>query len=146
MNPLVLALSVASPWIIGPAVTIWRVRRSRDLGAVSSEPVVDAPLVTVIVPARDERRNIERCLRAALGGNHASLDVVVVDDRSSDGTGDLARAIAGADSRLRVIENAELPEGWFGKPWACASGARGRPSRLHARRQHKNKKQNMFNL
>jgi chlorobactene glucosyltransferase len=46
----------------------------------------------------------------------------VVDDRSSDGTGDLARRVAERDPRVRVIAGAELPEGWFGKTWACWQG------------------------
>jgi hypothetical protein len=84
----------------------------------------DGPLVSVIVPARDERRNIEPCVRSILAGNYRNIDVVVVDDRSTDGTGDVARAIAHDDARLTVIENPPLPDGWFGKPWACATGAR----------------------
>ena len=82
-----------------------------------------APLISVIIPARNERRNIEASVRAALGGNYPNLEVVVVDDRSSDGTGDVARTIAREDPRVRVIETSPLPDGWFGKPWACALGA-----------------------
>jgi chlorobactene glucosyltransferase len=54
---------------------------------------------------------------------YAALEVIVVDDHSSDGTGDIARAIAQRDSRLRVIAAPDLPAGWFGKQWACATGA-----------------------
>ena len=123
MNDVALALLVASPWIIGPAITMWRVRRSRDLGVVSAEPPPDAPLVSVVIPARNERRNIDECIRSALGGNYPAMEVVVVDDRSTDGTGDVAREYGASDDRVRTIENPELPEGWFGKPWACATGA-----------------------
>jgi chlorobactene glucosyltransferase len=118
-----LAVLFASPWIIAPALTMWRIRRSRDLAEIAADPLADAPFVSVVIPARDERRNIEACVRSALSAMYAPLEVIVVDDRSSDGTGDVARAIAIADGRVRVIDNAELPEGWFGKPWACATGA-----------------------
>jgi chlorobactene glucosyltransferase len=101
---------------------MWRVRRSRDLAEASAAILPDGPLVSVIVPARDERRNIEACARSILSGRYPRVELVVVDDRSADGTGDLARALGRSDQRVRVIETDALPEGWFGKPWACATG------------------------
>jgi hypothetical protein len=124
MNALAGALLAASPWIVLPAITIWRVRRSKELAELPPDPPRDTPLLSVIIPARNERRNIEACLGAALGSNYPHLEVIIVDDRSSDGTGDLARAIARNDSRVRVIDTTPLPPSWFGKPWACALGAR----------------------
>jgi hypothetical protein len=88
------------------------------------EPPPDAPLISVIIPARNERRNIESSVRSALGGKYPNLEVIVVDDRSTDGTGELARLIAREDPRVRVTETTPLPETWFGKPWACALGAK----------------------
>jgi chlorobactene glucosyltransferase len=117
------ALLWASPWIVFPAVTIWRVRRSRELADLPPAPPSNPPLVSVIIPARNERRNIESSVRSALGGNYSNLEVIVVDDRSSDGTGEIARTIAREDARVRVTETTPLPEAWFGKPWACALGA-----------------------
>ena len=78
MNTLAAALLCAAPWVIPPAITVWRVRRSRDLADVEPETRHDAPLVSIIVPARDERRNIESCLRAALGAKYPSVEAVVV--------------------------------------------------------------------
>ena len=123
MNDLTLAVIAASPWIIPPAITMWRVRRSRELGDVSSTVAPNAPLVSVIVPARNERRNIESCIRSILGGSYANIEVLVVDDRSTDGTSEIAQALHRVDARVRVIANPDLPDGWFGKPWACATGA-----------------------
>lgn len=123
MNDIARAIVVASPWIVLPAITIWRVRGSRDLAELPPDPPATAPPISVIIPARNERHNIEACIGAALGGSYPDLEVIVVDDRSTDGTGDRARAIARADSRVRVIETTPLPDGWFGKPWACALGA-----------------------
>ncbi len=124
MNDLARAGLVASPWILGPLATMWRVRRSRELGNESVSVQPDGQLVSVIVPARDERHNIDPCVRSILAGDYRNIEVVVVDDRSTDGTGDVARAIAHDDVRLTVVENPPLPDGWFGKPWACATGAR----------------------
>ena len=78
----------------------------------------------MIIPARNEARNIERCVRSVLSTTYPNLEVIVVDDHSSDGTGDIARRIAASDARLAVIPAPDLPPGWFGKQWACASGAR----------------------
>jgi chlorobactene glucosyltransferase len=124
VNDVTAALLVASPWIIVPAITIARVSGSRDLRDVPADPPADCPLVTIIVPARDERRNIESCLQSALATTYPAAEVVVVDDRSTDGTGDIARRIGADDPRARTIDNPELPDGWFGKPWACMTGAR----------------------
>lgn len=111
------------PWIVPPVVSILRATNSRSLDEYSDNPS-ETPLVSVIIPARNERRNIERCLRSVLASTYGNFEVIVVDDHSTDGTGDLARAIAHDDPRARVIEAPPLPAGWFGKQWACASGAR----------------------
>ena len=120
---IVRAVSAALPWIVFPLVVIWRGRRSRSLMEESAQPPVPAPLVSVIVPARDEERNIERCLRSVLSSDYPALEVVMVDDHSADRTALIARTIAAEDPRLRVIDNAPLPADWFGKQWACATGA-----------------------
>jgi glycosyltransferase involved in cell wall biosynthesis len=80
------------------------------------------PLVTVIIPARDEARIIERTVRAFLAQTYPNLEVIVVNDRSADGTGEIVRAID--DERLRVIDGDEPPAGWLGKPWALHQGSR----------------------
>jgi chlorobactene glucosyltransferase len=118
------ALLWSLPWTVPPVVALWRATRSRSLAEVAADAPADAPLVSVVIPARNERRNIERCARSVLGSAYPSLEVIVVDDHSADGTGEIARAIAAEDPRLRVIDAPALPDGWFGKQWACASGAR----------------------
>jgi chlorobactene glucosyltransferase len=82
------------------------------------------PRLTICVPARDEAHQIGACVRAALAQDHPDFEVVVVDDGSTDGTADAARAAGAVDARLRVVTNDPLPPGWAGKPWACARAAR----------------------
>lgn len=103
-------------------------RRIRRLADVVPRPGEAPPSVTVIVAARDEARAIEGALRSVLAQDHPAMDVVVVDDRSTDGTGDILRRMAEAEPRLRVVHVTELPDGWLGKNhalWRGAQEARG---------------------
>ena len=111
------------PWALGGIILVWRARGSRHLDAESDEAPVPPPLVTLIIPARDEAHNIARCLGSVLASSYPALEVIVLDDHSTDGTGDVARATARDDPRVRVVVPPPLPEGWFGKSWACAHGA-----------------------
>jgi hypothetical protein len=83
----------------------------------------NAPRLSVCIPARDEAGRIGPAVRAALALDYPNLEVVVVDDRSSDGTGQEARDAGAGDERLRVILGTEPPAGWAGKPWACLRAA-----------------------
>src|SRR6266498_2221640 len=85
-------------------------------------PLVHGKSVSIVVPARNEAREIEATLRAFLAQDYDDFEVILVDDRSTDGTGDIARAIG--DPRLVVIDGEETPPGWLGKPWALQQGSR----------------------
>jgi chlorobactene glucosyltransferase len=111
------------PWVLGPLLMFWRARGSPSLDDEPCEIPPEPGLVSVIVPARNEAHNIERCVHSILRSGWPALEVIVVDDRSEDGTGSLVRALATTDPRVRVIDGAPLPPGWFGKQWACAQGA-----------------------
>lgn len=118
--PLVCAL----PWLIVPVVIAWRTHADPSLNDASPVPPSPAPLVSVIVPARDEAANIARCITSIAATTYPPLEVIVVDDRSADGTGDIARRLAATDPRVQVVPVSDMPAGWFGKQWACATGAR----------------------
>jgi chlorobactene glucosyltransferase len=90
-------------------------------------PASDQPLVSVIIPARNEAHNIERCVRSIAAAGYRALEIIVVDDRSTDGTGEMLRRLAqdpDLSGRLRVIAGSQLPAGWFGKVWALVQGYR----------------------
>ncbi len=97
---------VAGAWLL------WRIPVPRHRQA-------DRPPVAVIVPARNEASTLPTLLASVVPQLRAHDELVVVDDDSDDGTA-LAASAAGA----RVIAAAALPDGWLGKPWACATGAR----------------------
>ena len=93
----------------------------------SYAPRTSGALVSVIVPARNEAANIETCMRSILGTAYESIEVIVVDDRSSDGTAAIIERVARspeARGRVRLVRGAELPAGWYGKPWALVQGCR----------------------
>lgn len=84
---------------------------------------VRRPAVSVVVPARDEAESIERCLLSLLGQDYAGpLNVVLTDDRSTDGTGNLARALPDPQQRLEIVNGMPRPDGWSGKLWAVQQG------------------------
>ena len=80
--------------------------------------------VSVIVPARNEASNIVACVRSLAASIYPQFEIIVVDDRSDDDTGDLARSVpAGNARRVLVLDGKALPDGWLGKPWACHQGS-----------------------
>jgi chlorobactene glucosyltransferase len=112
------------PWIIPPVVTYFRLRNSRSLASESDIAPDNPPLVSVIVPARNEAHNIARCVKSILSTTYPNLELIVVDDSSTDGTAQIARDAAERDPRARFITSPPLPDGWFGKQWACVAGAK----------------------
>jgi chlorobactene glucosyltransferase len=88
------------------------------------EPKSDLPSLSIIVPARNEEQNIARCVNSLLSTRYPDFEVIVIDDRSTDATLRIVDAIAEGDPRLKVVAGEQLPDGWVGKPWALAQGAR----------------------
>jgi chlorobactene glucosyltransferase len=87
-----------------------------------------APLVSILIPARDEETNIRTCLESLLKQDYPNFEVIVLDDNSVDNTAGIVDDIAEKDSRIRLIRGDSLPEEWAGKPFACyqlAQKARG---------------------
>ena len=75
--------------------------------------------VTVCIPARNEESGIAACVESVLRSKGVTLQVLVVDDHSSDDTAAIVRELAARDSRVRLIEAPALPNGWNGKQHAC---------------------------
>ena len=83
-------------------------------------PTAPAPFVSVIVPARNEREDLGSCLDGLLSQTYPSLEVLVVDGESTDGTREVAQA---REPRITLLGEPPLPDGWVGKHWACWTGA-----------------------
>jgi len=87
-----------------------------------------APIISICVPARDEEKNIRRCVESLLTQTYPNFEIIVLDDRSTDSTPQILDELESRDSRLRVIHGSDLPSGWAGKPHAlfqASASARG---------------------
>lgn len=118
---------LASPWIVVLVVVVYRYATRRP-NLRDYEPLSSGPLVSIIIPARNEARNIERCVRSVLSTAYAPIEVIVVDDRSTDGTADIVEPATGG--RVHLVRGTELPPGWFGKQWAMVQGYRAATGEL----------------
>jgi len=99
-----------------------------DIVVEPAPPPTNAPLISVCIPARNEERNIRACIEAVLAQDYPNLEVIVLDDRSTDATPTILVDIATRDSRLHSISGSDLPKGWAGKPHAlfqASASARG---------------------
>jgi chlorobactene glucosyltransferase len=112
---------VALPWLVPLAALPFITRKVPRL---SDEPRAAGPRVSVIIPARNESGTIDRLLESLLATKYTPAEFLVVDDRSTDDTASRVEDFASRDPRVRLIRGEALPEGWYGKAWACAQGAR----------------------
>jgi chlorobactene glucosyltransferase len=111
----------ALPWL-APFLGLFRL--ARPTPNLSDVPPVEGVPVSIIVPARNEAETVETVVRSILDSRYRPFELLVVDDRSTDETGAIVQRLATTDARVRLVAGALLPEGWYGKPWACAQGAR----------------------
>ena len=90
-------------------------RRAADFAAALD----NLPQVSVLIPARNEARTIEQTVTAALASQGAVIEVVVLDDHSTDDTPRIVAQLAERDERVRLVSGLDLPSGWCGKQYAC---------------------------
>lgn len=122
----------ASDGFFGCVALIWfaqTLRSLRDIAAVPAlprlalDPKTPRPLVSVVFSARDEAPRIETTVRRILAQSDVDLEVIAVDDRSSDGTRAVLEPLARDDRRVTALRVDALPDGWLGKPHGCHVGA-----------------------
>ena len=77
------------------------------------------PLVSIMIPARNEAENIKRCLRSLLKQDYPNIEILVLDDNSNDSTSLSVKKLAERDSRIKLIAGKPLKRGWMGKCYAC---------------------------
>ncbi len=77
------------------------------------------PYVSILVPARNEERNIKRCLTSLIQQDYPDFEILVLDDHSEDATAEIVESFVAKDKRVRLFHGKPLPEGWLGKCYAC---------------------------
>jgi glycosyltransferase involved in cell wall biosynthesis len=110
---------------------MWTARCLRQLVKIEPLPGEDLPTISVVVAARNEQRHIETALQSLLNLDYPNLEIIVVNDRSTDETGNVLKRMATrqaeqattAQPRLRIVDVQELPPGWLGKNHALFRGA-----------------------
>ncbi|MCS6809196.1 MAG: glycosyltransferase family 2 protein [Bacteroidota bacterium] len=117
MTTLVASIIVAVGcigWLIAMLIILRNACSLPLLQSLTSLPC-STPLVSVIIPACNEAETLEYALTSLLASDYTAIEVLLVNDRSTDNTGAIMEDIASRDKRVRVIHITSLPEGWLGK-------------------------------
>lgn len=118
-----LALIAAGFWLGSLPALIAGFRRVPYLGEVPPLPDAECPTLSIIVPACNEADTVEPAMRSLLRLDYPGVELIAVEDRSTDATGEILDRLAREDPRLRVLHVKELPGGWLGKNHALHRGA-----------------------
>jgi len=106
-------------------ILYWLHRQAKlDVVTTPVPPSPGGPPISVIIPARNEERNIKACIEAVLAQDYSNFEVLVLDDRSTDSTPVILAELSAHEPRLVVLFGKELPEGWAGKPHALYQAAK----------------------
>lgn len=94
-------------------------RALHRLGSDKGSLPKDLPLISVLIPARNEEEDIVPCLESLRQQDYPNYEILVLDDNSTDRTAERVAEVAAADPRIRLLRGQPLPQGWAGKPYAC---------------------------
>ena len=119
---LIICLILFVYWLAITLKSKLALKRIRWL-TLSSAPVREIRRISVIIPARNEEQDVASSLRSVLNQEGVDLEVIVVNDHSTDRTGEIVDDIARSDSRMKVLHNPPLIQGWLGKCNAMQHGA-----------------------
>jgi glycosyltransferase involved in cell wall biosynthesis len=121
---LSLYAAIVAIWPIRLAVLEIILRRQQTLTCQSPRYArPNPPMVSAILPAKDEEIYVAACLQSIRRQTYPNLEILVVDDRSTDRTGSIAREVGASDPRVRVLRIDDLPPGWTGKTHALHHAA-----------------------
>jgi chlorobactene glucosyltransferase len=87
--------------------------------SIPDDVLKSPPLISVLIPARNEEENIRRCLTSLSKQDYPDFEILVLDDNSTDNTEKVVQEMVKKDNRIRLITGKPLKAGWLGKCWAC---------------------------
>jgi glycosyltransferase involved in cell wall biosynthesis len=111
-------------WLVQAALAVRAMRAIPVLVDTDCPPPAQRPRVTLIVPACNEAESIEAAARSLLAQDYPNLEFILVNDRSTDRTGEIIERLASADPRIRALHVTHLPAGWLGKVHALHSASK----------------------
>jgi len=118
-----LAVTILGLHLALVLILLYGQSRVRTLPASPPDHEGPWPKASILIPARNEEAEIEHALKSVLNLDYADYEVIVIDDRSTDGTGKVLERLGEAHARLRIVTVATLPPGWLGKNHALDRGA-----------------------
>ena len=117
-----LTLALLICWVGIPLRAVQHERKLKELPAVREDVAAAWPLVSVLVPARNEVDTLDAAVASLLALDYPALELILIDDRSDDGTGAVVDRLARRDRRVRALHLDSLPDGWLGKVHALHRG------------------------
>lgn len=120
---LVFSVIACSAIIISSVTLALGIRKMEKLTDMAIDHETAGPLVSIVVPACNEEDNIEKSILSFLSQDYANLEIIVVNDRSTDNTAEILNKLKGLSPLLIVHKINDLPEGWMGKNHALSVGA-----------------------
>ena len=118
-----LVQTISLFWLIYFVIdSVLSITKVPKLSCLSGLKMVNYPLVSIILPARNEEKYIEKCLESLLNQDYPNYEIIAVNDGSSDRTGELLHKYSASYSKIIYIDASSKPIGWTGKNWACYQG------------------------
>jgi glycosyltransferase involved in cell wall biosynthesis len=119
---IIIQVTIFISWIYFLIYTIKSLREVPKLSIFTSSRNIVFPKVSIILPARNEERYIEKCLASLLKQDYSNYEIIAINDSSSDRTGEIIQKYSTINSKIIFINAESKPEGWTGKNWACYQG------------------------
>ena len=124
MNFILLILVIILAINLMIILNIWNgMRKILNIGDIPPYESIPQPMVSIIIPAQNEAESIEQSLHSVLSLDYDNFQVIVVNDRSTDHTGQILEKMQLDNDRLQVLHIDELPNGWIGKNHALMRGS-----------------------
>lgn len=119
---LAINIGILACWVYFLILISWSITRSPKLEWSARYRIKSKPMVSIIVPARNEGRAISKCLQSLLSQDYDNYEVIAVDDSSTDNTFSIISDLSKNNHTLTPIKCPPRPDDWVGKNWACFQG------------------------